>query len=261
MIDVTPLVREAQAPVRKAAEIYIRHTRDWFVGLLAFGSAVKGSIIPGCSDIDLKLYLDDSVFASKWQLPLEVSIAIHRDLSRVDPSPFGYFQCHALPRHLVADHPIARIGPVPGAYHVLAGELPVPEASADEIRADATRILVGLEPMPFDIPGDLIEHGSGRLDRTVRLLCTKVWPVMCAVAGYRADDPLVVWRLRKDEVISLLPEGALSSRIHEFYRSVLTYYVTERRTVDAGLTLVERGVEFLTAATEWYAVQRDSGDD
>ena len=72
MIDVTPLVREARAPVRKAAEIYIRHIRNWFVGLLAFGSAVKGSFIPGCSDIDLKLYLEDSAFVSKWQLPLQV---------------------------------------------------------------------------------------------------------------------------------------------------------------------------------------------
>ena len=253
MIDVTPLTREAQPLVLKAAEVYLRHTREWLIGLIVQGSALKGGVIPGCSDIDLKLYLENPAFDSNWQLPLELSIAIQRDLSMIDPSPFGYFQCYALPGQLEADHPDAFLGPIPGTYHIVLGGLPVPEAAAAEVRDDMRRILSGLNSMPFDIPGDLLEHGRGRLDRVVRLLCTKVWPVMYSVVGHRSDDPLAVWQLPKDEVISLLPpEGALTSRMQEFYRSVLDYYVNECKSVDAALTLISTGVRFLEAAKEWY---------
>ena len=264
-MDVTPLVCEARAVVLKAANIYLRHTGDRLIGLTVQGSALKGGFIPGCSDIDLKLYLRDSAFASKWQLPLELSIAMHRDLSMLDPSPFGYIQCYALPGRLVADHPIAYLGPTPGTYHLLAGELPVPEASAAEVRNEVRRTLSGIEPMPFDIAGDVLEHGGSRLDRVVRLLCTKVWPVLYSVAGHRSANPVGVWNLPKDEVISLHPADKASGlRVREFYGSVLSYYLEEGRSeegrsVDGALTLIERGVGFLRAAREWYLELQGGG--
>src|SRR5262245_36553510 len=121
MVDLLGLTREARPIVESAAAIYIRHTRPWFVGLIAHGSAVKGGFIPGCSDIDLQLYLDQAAFGEGGQLPIELCFAIHRDLSQIDPAPFQYIQCYALTARL----PDGYVGPIPGAYHLIAGALPV----------------------------------------------------------------------------------------------------------------------------------------
>ncbi|MEO7003466.1 MAG: hypothetical protein ABI068_16690 [Ktedonobacterales bacterium] len=53
VIDVSRLMVEAQPIARAAAEVYLRHTTPWFVGLVAHGSALKGGFIAGCSDVDL----------------------------------------------------------------------------------------------------------------------------------------------------------------------------------------------------------------
>ena len=44
-MDVSRLVPEAQSIAAAAGEVYLRHTRPWFVGLIAHGSAVKGGFI------------------------------------------------------------------------------------------------------------------------------------------------------------------------------------------------------------------------
>lgn len=61
-IDLSRFTPEARLIVEQAAKVYIEHTRPWFVGLIVHGSAVKGGFIPGCSDIDLHLYLDKAAF-------------------------------------------------------------------------------------------------------------------------------------------------------------------------------------------------------
>ena len=71
MIDVGVLVPEARHAAQRAAQVYLAHTRPWFVGLLVHGSALKGGVIPGCSDIDLQVYLENRAFDERGRLPLE----------------------------------------------------------------------------------------------------------------------------------------------------------------------------------------------
>ena len=63
-LAVSGLTPEARPIAAAAAAVYMRHTRPWFIGLVAHGSAVKGGFIPGCSDVDLQLYLDDAAFTA-----------------------------------------------------------------------------------------------------------------------------------------------------------------------------------------------------
>src|SRR5947209_15445378 len=112
MFDLSRLVPEAKPIVAATAAIYMKHTHPWFVGLLIHGSALKGGFIPGCSDIDLQLYLDGPAFTAGGQRPLDLCLAIHRDLATVDPAPFRYLQCVALSRTLPPDY----TGPISGAY-------------------------------------------------------------------------------------------------------------------------------------------------
>src|SRR5688572_6455377 len=62
--DVSRLLPAAQPVAHAVAQVCWKQTDPWFVGLLCFGSAAKGSIIPGASDIDFYLYLADAAFAS-----------------------------------------------------------------------------------------------------------------------------------------------------------------------------------------------------
>ncbi len=244
MLDVMPA---AQAIVEEVAEVYLKHTAPWFIGLLVHGSAVKGGIIPGCSDIDFQLYLEDVAFSWEGHLPLEVGFAIRRALGQIDPKPFSYIQCYALSRQLRPDF----VGPIPGTYRLIAGHLPVPEATAEQLRDAAKRALAGLEAPTFVISG-LLGPGSGRLERAVRLLCTQVWPVLYQILTLEESEPIPIWSLPKQEAIRRLPEGTrLSETVRGFYAAVLAYYPAEQ-SLDAGLAVIEKGAAFLAEAKAWW---------
>ena len=69
MLDLSRLRPESARVTEQAAGVYLAHTRPWFIGLIVHGSAVKGGIIPGSSDIDFRLYLEDSAFTVDDPLP------------------------------------------------------------------------------------------------------------------------------------------------------------------------------------------------
>lgn len=240
--------------VEAAAAVYLGHLGPHVIGLVAHGSALKGGFIPGGSDVDLQLYLADAAFAEQGRLSLAVCLAIQRALAGVDPAPFRYIQCHALPSRLLP----GQVGPVPGAYHVVAGRLPVPEATAARLRWAAESALAGLDPTPAFVTGALLEHGGGRLSAAVRLLCTKVWPTVYHVLTLEREDAFAVWRLPKDRAIVLTPpDTAFGRALREFHAAVHAYYPAEA-SVEQALAVVERGVAVLHAASARYGETRDA---
>ena len=248
MLDVSRVTVEARPVVQQAAAIYLRHTQPWFVGLLIHGSALKGGFIPSCSDVDLQLYLDGSAFTSDGQLPLDLCLAIHRDLAMVDPAPFRYLQCVALSSTLPPDY----TGPIPGAYHVIAGTLPVPEATDQQLRDAAHKALAALKPVPPFLSHALLERGGGRLPSCVRLLCTEVWSSLYHVLALQQGDAIGIWTLAKEEAIALLPSDMpLGREIRAFYRAAWTYYPAEE-SVEHALAVIAAGVAFLRAAKSWW---------
>lgn len=248
MIDVSGLIPEAQPIARQVASIYLKHTSPWFVGLIAHGSAVKGGYIPGCSDIDFQLYLDPSVFSPQAHLPLALGFAIRRDLESVQLKPFRYVQCYAHSSKLLSGH----IGPVPGSYHLVSGKLPVPEATASQLRQSAIDTLNELNPSPSFIVGKLLGHGGVRLARSIRLLCTKVWPVLYQVLTVQSDDPIPIWGLPKKKAIMQLGEQhALAEPIQKFYQSVTDYY-PEESSLEGAFSVIENGMTFLGRAKSWW---------
>ena len=123
-----------------------------------------------------------------------------RDLAHVDSTPFQYIQCYAersVPRE-------GQLSPVAGAFHVVLGHLPVPEATAGQLRAAARSALERLDPYPDYIAKDLLQHGGGRFERAIRFACTDVWPVLYQVLCLQQPDPVQVWTLPKRQAIALL---------------------------------------------------------
>ena len=246
MFDVSLLVPEVRQTVLAAAQVYWRHTRPWFIGLLVHGSALKGGVIPGGSDIDLQLFLTEAAFDATGHLPLRVSVALHRALARIDPAPFQYIQCYALATHLPSDESQEQFRPIPGAYHLLAGTLPVPEATPQQVRERARQCLATLCPDACAIASRLLQHGGGHLERTVRALCTDVWPTLYHLVAWQSHNPLEVWVLPKEAVIARLSvaDKVLGQTIWGFYQGVTAYY-QQPHQVDEALAVLEQGVTFL----------------
>lgn len=248
-IDVSPVLREVREVAAAAAEAFLRHTEPWFVGLLVHGSAIKGGFIPHLSDVDFRLYLREDAFDTRNQIPLEAALAIHRDIAAIDLGIVSYIQCFPLHRGLRPEW----VGPIPGAFHVVAGELPIAPATGEELLASAHARLTSLNPLPFDIANGLVDCGPRRLDRLIRLLATDVWPTLYQVLTCATGDPLRVWTLPKDRAIDLLPDGESPGlELRRFYRALLARSGGDR-SVENGLESILAGTGFLQAARAWYA--------
>ncbi len=250
MFDVSGLIPEAQPIALAVAQVYWRHTVPWFIGLVCFGSAVRGSVIAGASDLDFHLYLEDAAFTPQETLPLELCLAIHRDLAHINPAPFRYIDAGA-ERSFIPEH---HVGPIPGAYHLIAGRLPVPEATTEQLRAQAHWALANLTPAPSFMTEGLLQHGAGRggLALTVRTFCQTVWPVLYQVLSLQHADAVAVWRLPKEQAMSLLPvESPMGCAIRSFYAAVRAYYPTES-SLEHALTILEQGAAFLNVAKSWW---------
>jgi hypothetical protein len=242
------LTTEARPIAERAAAVYLEHTAPWFIGLIAHGSAVKGGTIPGCSDIDFQLFLEDPAFSWHGQLPLELGFAIRRDLVGIDLGPFRYIQCYPLKRRLGEGW----VGPIPGTYHLVAGQLPVAEATAPQLCASASRALAELDPAPSYLMGKLLGPGDVRLARALRLLCTQVWPALYHVLTLQGDDPIATWCLNKAQALDCLPkDAALGPAARRFYRAVSDYYPAED-SLEGALAVIESGVACLAAAKSWW---------
>ncbi|MFQ6100156.1 MAG: hypothetical protein ACE5OS_02825 [Anaerolineae bacterium] len=126
------------------------------------------------------------------------------------------------------------------------------EATAGQLRESAQRALAELDPMPSFIMGRLLGHGGVRLVRSIRLLCTKVWPVLYQVLTLQQDDVIRVWCLPKEQAIELLPMNtSLSQTIRGFYQAVQAYYPAED-SVEGALSIIESGIAFHEAAKSWW---------
>jgi hypothetical protein len=260
MFDVSPLVPEARPIVLEASQIFYKHLHPWLTGILVHGSAYKGGSIPNCSDVDIQLYLKAEAFDQEGTISLPLAIMIHRELTRINVAPFQYIQGYTLPENpTMLLEKRQWIGPIPGAYHMVLGTLPIPEATAAQIIQSAKWTLERQRAVRADVSLDLFQHGGGKLERRVRFLCTDIWPALYSIMTLQTQKPLYIWQQCKENVIELLPEQEpLGKTIRAFYRSVYTYY-TEEQSVEQALLILEQGVHFSRLATQWYQQEVECG--
>jgi hypothetical protein len=250
IIDVTGVQPIAQDVVRAVAQVYLAHLGSALVSFVAHGSAVKGGMIVGSSDVDLVAFVEPSFLTPSEELPLEQALELHRGLAHIDPSPFRYVSGHL---YRVGGGP----GPgfIPGTHHVIWGSRDVPVATSEQLLAAARLALRAISPevTSAQISNALLDHGEDRLFNQVRLLCTKVWPVMYQVACLKEGDGLSIWQQRKVEVVTLLNDDPVVGHNAMRWWDAVTGHYRGCEEVSTALETIRAGVAFLESA----AARRD----
>jgi hypothetical protein len=246
--DVAPLKPEARPVARAAAMVYARHTGRWLIGLMAHGSALKGGYIPGCSDLDLQLYLSDEAFDADGRFPFALGLGIQRELAGIPLGPFQYIQCLALG----ARRREGWVGPIPGTYHMLYGALPIPEATVADLRDSARQALASLRVVPEYMVDDMLTYGRQRLERHARLLCTEIWPLVFQILTLESANPIAVWRLPKTEAVPLTPETCDVRALAQAFLGAVCAAYEQSFAAERFLALFAAGIAFRHAAVEWY---------
>jgi len=245
VLDVSALVPEARSIVQETADVYLRHLGRWFIGLAAYGSTVNGGAVPGLSDIDLALFLEDSAFTENGDLPLDLCLTIRRDTSRIETMPFRCVQCFAFPRRL----PEGTHGPItPGCFHILAGTVPVEEVTAQQLRDKSRAWLANLTPPK---PAGLLFQAGKRLWPDLRELYTWVWEAARSVVTLQQSN-VIAWGLGRERLIEWLPqETPMGRELRAFQAAVRGFYPGEE-SVEHALEMVEHGVVFLREVKCWW---------
>ncbi len=222
-------------------------------GIILHGSAVKGGIIPGYSDIDFMVFLTPDAFHDA-ALPDEAAFAMQE---RIGPMPwrkagFGYPQAYFYDARRL---PEWWTGPVPGAFRALVGELPdAARATEEGLRAGARRFLS--ETLPGRLNGMVSNYADSadtQLPRRVRLLGTDLTPAVFSLASLHTDDLLTLWGRPKFEALAIVdqahPDADGPRLAKRFYANVKLLF-GEEFDVQLGREAFRTGVAFMRWAEQ-----------
>jgi len=250
MFDISGLIPEAQPVAERVAEVFWKHTQPWFIGLVCVGSAVRGGITRGGSDIDFLLYLKDDVYRADGDFPMYLWLSIQRDLAGVSPTPFVHIDAKVARAELER----GEVGPIPGNYHLLYGHVPVPEATSANLKQQAIWELDRL-PSSVDFLREGVFHlerGGADIARKVRKMTETVWPIVYDLLALQARDAVDVWCWPKNLAVErMVLSAALATTIHDFYRAVTAFYPSAD-SIEHALAVIESGTAFLQAAKKWH---------
>lgn len=248
-VDVTAVQPSAASIVQRIAAAFIDHLGASLVTLVAHGSAVKGGIIPGSSDVDTIAMVQPERLTAHGELPLENAIALHRDLAQIDPAPFRYLQAYVCPTGTTHG-----LGFISGTFHIVTGAPDVPLATGEELLAAARNALGELDPDEAQarISNALLNHGEGRLDRQMRWTCTDVWPLMYHVACVHLDDGLAAWQRTKHEVLGILRDDPIVGDPLTHWFATVTDHYGRGESLESALAGLAAAAAFYDAAATWF---------
>ncbi len=227
---------------------------DKIEGIILHGSAVKGGIIPGYSDIDFMVFLNPAAFRDDGSLPDEAAFAMQERIGPMTWRKAGFGYPHAYfydARRL----PEWWTGPVPGAFRALVGELPDEARATEEgLRAGARRFLS--ETLPGRLNGMVSNYADSadrQLPRRVRLLGTDLTPAVFSLASLHTEDLLTLWGQPKSEALKIVeeayPDADGPPLAKQFYANVERLY-GEEFDVLLGRETFRTGVAFMRWAEQ-----------
>ncbi len=166
---------------------------------LIHGSAVKGGMISGFSDLDVQVFLKESSF-DEFGLELEKSLAIQKLTGEMDVTTIGasYLQMYF---HNPLEMPEWYTPPVNGSYQILTGKLP--KELDYNIENFKHRMRTNLENLNETIAHSVrgfTDSSNKTLFRRVRYVATIVFPTMYSFLSFDAEDPTINWAKPKNTI-------------------------------------------------------------
>ncbi len=246
--DLTGIQPGARGIVRQIALLCREEFGAGLVTLLVHGSAARGGVIEGSSDVDFVAIVDPAVLTAGVELPLDRAMRFHLGLSRIDPTPFRYLQGYICTRESPPG-----LGFVPGAYQVVLGSRDVPHATGAGLIAAAEDALASFDPHAYRdrFSHALLCHGEDRIFRQVRWLCTDIWPMMYHIACLHVGDSVWTWQRTKHEIVELLAHDPIVGSPLQRWMKTVTRHYSAPETVNSALETLEAGVSFLDSAYAW----------
>lgn len=207
-------VRRVPERLVEAVDFLLAALRSGFGGdlrcVLLKGSALKGDFVPGYSDLDLHCFLSPEVMVGRAAPTPELAMRFQSAIGKLEPRDYGCnsFQLYFLNHER---YPDGWAKPVPGSYVVIHGETPdgFGEVTREEYLEHARN---ALSRLPVTA-AQLIERGIDKPDRSLppilRLAGIELKQATYAAASLLTGDPLLIWTLPRQEVLSRLREASL----------------------------------------------------
>ncbi len=244
--DVQPEAREL---VSRLTDLCQRQFSSGLRTLVIHGSAAKGGVIPGSSDLDFVMIVEPRLLTAGGELPFERVVEFHAGLARIDPEPFLYLQGNIYPHGSPKG-----IGFIPGTYHVALGDRDVPLATSESLVESAHSALARFDPDGYrnDRSNALLNHGEARLFRQVRWMCTDIWPMAFHIATLVDGDGIRTWQHTKHQTVAFLTHDPIVGGPLARWLDAVTRHYASGETTATALEALTAGVAFLDAASRWY---------
>lgn len=244
--DVQPEAREI---VARLAALCDQQFGSDLRTLLVHGSAAKGGVIPGSSDLDFVMIVEPNLLTPGSELPFDQAIGFHAELARIDPHPFLYLQ-----GNVYASHSPKGVGFIPGTFHIVRGSDAVPLATSDTLLESAKSALARFDPGRYrnDRSNALLNHGETRLYRQVRWMCTEIWPVAFHITCLVDGDGIRSWQRTKHQTVAFLASDPVVGEPLQRWLDTITRHYAVSETTSTALDALTAGVAFLDAAARWY---------
>jgi predicted nucleotidyltransferase len=251
--DVSGLQPEARDIAGSIVEICTDELGADLLTLLFHGSAVKGGILKGSSDIDFVMIMQTNTLTDGNELPLDHAIALYRRLATINLGSFRYLQGYACTR----DRPPG-VGFIPDAYAVAFGSHDVPHATDQQLLDGAAKALAKLAGLGLrdQLSGALLKPGTDPLYRQLRFLCTDIWPMVAHVSCLAENDGITPWQRTKFENVAILEKDPIVGVPLRTWNTAITHHYAIGESVESGLVAIRAGFDFLDAAAEWYEAYR-----
>jgi hypothetical protein len=247
-LNLSPLNQEGRALSEALVRVFLRHTEPWFEGFIATGDTLRQAFLEGASEASYRVYLDRRVFSEDGHLPYELCRYLLPELEQLDCAPFRYLRCDLTSSFATG----AEAAPIPKAYHLLAGCVPVPERTNRQLHAAAAKALATLDPAPEWVARNLVELDGSHLENQLKFQYRRVWSTLYHLLTLQQKDGIQVWGLPKAKAVELLAPDSEMGKSLRAYLAALKSCPVLRPAAGQALAVLDPGFAFLKAARRWW---------
>jgi predicted nucleotidyltransferase len=218
------------------------------------GSAVKGDLIRGYSDLDFHVFLKPEVMDGENVPKADYAVQFQRAFGQVSPEDFevSQFQIYFINSE---KYPEDWAPPVEGTYRILWGSLPETAKELDDgayIRfAEQHLSLSSIEYSRRSNVARFVDKPNTRIEYNVRLVGATLKNYMYSISVMLTKEPKVAFKLGLDKMIALVEEGIGSEGHFRTFFEYVSDWQRIRRQPEYAREAFKEGIQALNEIHSW----------